>query len=261
MEKENIFKGDLTAQPGDVYEYTEVTGNVYGDAVKDFAATFPNLKKAGVGLYLSALTSLPANAKLTVGGDLDLRALTSLPANAKLTVGGYIYLSALTHKTEHTGGNPRAREIARAAVTAVFAAIGYTIADGILAKVIQKRGPVSRVIICGKTEVSYVISDDEGNHAHGGTLDEARADLMIKRTSRDLTQFKSWTPEKVVSKSDAIFAYRSITGACAQGTRIWLEQRQTPEKLSVKEIMELTKGAYGAEAFKNFFSKELQNAN
>ena len=221
MEKENIFKGDLTAQPGDVYEYTEVTGNVYGDAVKDFAATFPNLKKAG----------------------------------------GYLYLSALTHKTEHTGGNPRAREIARAAVTAVFAAIGYTIADGILAKVIQKRGPVSRVIICGKTEVSYVISDDEGNHAHGGTLDEARADLMIKRTSRDLTQFKSWTPEKVVSKSDAIFAYRSITGACAQGTRIWLEQRQTPEKLSVKEIMELTKGAYGAEAFKNFFSKELQNAN
>ena len=47
-------------------------------------------------LDLRALTSLPANAKLTAGGSLDLRSLTSLPANAKLTAGGYLDLSALT---------------------------------------------------------------------------------------------------------------------------------------------------------------------
>ena len=39
-------------------------------------------------LYLNSLTSLPANAKLTAGGDLYLNSLTSLPANAKLTAGG-----------------------------------------------------------------------------------------------------------------------------------------------------------------------------
>ena len=45
----------------------------------------------------------------------------------------------------------------------------------------------------------------------------------------------------------------TITGACAQGTRLWLEQRQTPEKITVAGIIELTKGAYGAETFAGFF--------
>lgn len=57
----------------------------------------------------------------------------------------------------------------------------------------------------------------------------------------------------MVSKSDAIMAYRSITGACAKGTRHWLEQRQTPEEITVSGIIDLTAGAYGADAFKKFF--------
>src|SRR3990167_2807834 len=146
-----------------------------------------------------------------------------------------------------------------------FAAAGFSFADGILARIVSTRGPVSRVVICGKTEVSYVVSDDEGNHAHGDTLAEARADLAVKRVSKDLTQFKSWTLDKAVSKSDAILAYRSITGACAKGTRLWLEQHKTPDSLTVKAIIELTAGAYGADTFKSFFEseavKEKKNGN
>jgi hypothetical protein len=47
-------------------------------------------------LYLSGLTALPANAKLSAGGSLDLSGLTALPANAKLSAGGSLYLSGLT---------------------------------------------------------------------------------------------------------------------------------------------------------------------
>ena len=43
----NVFKGDLVAKSGKVYEYTEVTGYIYsGGRIK--AGAFPRLTK-GVG--------------------------------------------------------------------------------------------------------------------------------------------------------------------------------------------------------------------
>ena len=234
MNTENICSTDLIAEAGKVYQYTKITGSVYAKEIKDFAATFPRLNE--------------------VGGSLYLRALTSLPANAKLTAGGYLDLSALTHKTEHKGNNPLARGIATAAVTAMFNSIGYTIADGILAKIVQKRGPVSRVIICGKTEVSYLVTNGEA-FSHGKTLKEARDGLMFKIGNRDKSQFKDWRLDRVVTKAEAIKAYRVITGACEGGVRSWMEQRETPEKLPVREIINLTKGAYGSMEFEKFFEK------
>ena len=232
---ENILKGDLVAKAGEVYPYTEITGNVSADSVKDFRATFPHLKKAGGYLYLRGLTSLPANAKLTAGGGL--------------------YLSGLTSPTNHRGNNPIARGIAREAVMAAFAAIGYSFADNVLAKIVQTRGAVSRVVICGKSEASYLVTDGEA-WSHGKTLKEARDGLMFKIGKRDKTEFAAWKLDKVVSKRDAIRAYRTITGACEGGVRSWLDARQTPEKITVQGIVEITKGAYGADAFKAFFSKE-----
>ncbi len=134
----------------------------------------------------------------------------------------------------------------------VFRKNRYSFADGILAKIVSERGPVSRVIVCGKTEVSYVVTDGE-NYSHGKTLNEARDGLLFKIGSRDTTEFKSWTLEKVVSKHEAIVAYRTITGACEGGVRSWMEQRKTPESIAVKDIITLTVGAYGADSFKKFF--------
>jgi hypothetical protein len=39
-----------------------------------------------------------------------------------------------------------------------------------------------------------------------------------------------------------------------------MEQRDTPEEITVGGIIELTRGAYGAEAFKKFFGAELVEA-
>ncbi|MDE2098436.1 MAG: hypothetical protein KGL39_14380 [Patescibacteria group bacterium] len=135
---------------------------------------------------------------------------------------------------------------------ASFAATGYSFADGILAHIVSSRGRVSRVIICGKTEVSYWVTDGEA-FSHGKTLKEARNGLLYKIGSRDTSEFKKWTLEKEVSKRDAIRAYRAITGACEGGVRAWMEQRKTPEKVTVSKIIKLTEGAYGAEKFKEFF--------
>ena len=57
----------------------------------------------------------------------------------------------------------------------------------------------------------------------------------------------------MVSKADAIRAYRTITGACEEGTKAWVEARQTPEALTVFSLIELTRGAYGSAQFEKFF--------
>ena len=237
---ENIHKGDLSAKSGEVYPYTEITGNVDARYVKNFNKAFPNIRK--------------------IGGDLDLRSLTSLPAGFKFpqSIGGVLYLSSLTSIPPIKTNDAKARETAvnkcRSMLMASFAAAGFSFADGIMAKIVSQRGPVSRVVICGKTDISYLITDGE-SWSHGKTLAEARDGLLFKIGKRDPSEFKAWTLEKVVSKRDAIRAYRVITGACEGGVRAWMEQHKTPEAVSVKEIITLTAGAYGADAFKGFFEK------
>jgi hypothetical protein len=136
-----------------------------------------------------------------------------------------------------------------------FAAAGFSFADGILARLVSKRGPVSRVVICGQTKVSYLVTDGEA-YSHGETIAKAREGLMYKIGNRDTSEFKKWKLNRIVSKRDAIRAYRTITGACELGTRGWMAQHKTPERLSVNRIIKLTKGAYGAEEFEKFFAKE-----
>ena len=150
--------------------------------------------------------------------------------------------------------DPTAAQKCRAMLLSSFAAAGFSFADGVLARIVSQRGPVSRVIICGRTDISYLVTDGEA-FSHGKTLAEARDSLMFKIGNRDTTEFKSWTLEKTVSKRDAIRAYRNITGACEGGVRAWMQNRQTPDSVTVSEIIRLTEGAYGAEQFKDFFSK------
>lgn len=50
----------------------------------------------------------------------------------------------------------------------------------------------------------------------------------------------------------------TITGACALGTRHFCETilgDKKKNKYTVAEVIELTKGRYGAESFKDFFKK------
>ena len=231
--KQEIYEGDLTINAGDVCPYTKITGALDINANAKLDA--PALTSVGGALYIYANAKL--DALTSVGGDL------------------YIFANAKLDAPKMQKNDPTARAKCRAMLLSSFAAAGFSFADGILAKIVSRRGSVSRVIVCGKTDISYVVSDDEGNFSHGDTLDEARDDLMVKRTSKDLTQFKSWKLDKVVTKSDAILAYRSITGACAKGVRLWLGQRQTPDKITVQGIIDITKGAYESAKFAAFFQR------
>ncbi len=212
--KANVFQGDLTVVAGRVYEYERVTGSIDASGA-DTKAAFPKLT--------------------SVGGSIDASG------------------ADFVHVKQNDREN-QALTRCRSALLASFTAAGFSFADGILARIVSQRGPVARVVICGKTVASYLVTNGEA-HSHGKTLAEARDGLLYKIGSRDTSEFEAWTLDKVVDRRDAIRAYRIITGACEGGVRAWMEQRETPEKISVSGIIDLTRGAYGAEQFAGFFKK------
>ena len=195
-------------------------------------------------LYLRSLTSLPEGVSLTAGGSLDLRSLTSLPEGVSLTAGGYLYLKNNSMNIAKPGADFRVK--LRASIELGFNLRGFTIADSILARLVSKRGAVRKVIIVGRKEVSYLVTDDKGNHAHGATLKEARESLVYK----NVAQFDGKVPKKATGK-EWVGIYRAVTGACASGVRHFVEQqgRSLDDTYTLAEITTLTKGRFGHEQF------------
>ena len=274
--EKNIFKGDLTARAGVVYDYEEVTGDIDASGADtrtafpklttvgggihargaDTRTAFPKLTTVGDGIHASGADTRTAFPKLTtVGGYIHARGADTRTAFPKLTtVGGYIDASGdFSHV--HTN-DPAAQQKCHQSIFKANLKIGYYYVDGILARLISRRGKVARVILIGKTEVSYVVEDGNGNYSHGPTLAKARGGLLYKLSSRDTSAFKKWTRKTAVTLSDAIKAYRAITGACEAGTRHFCEQKGTlPEKLTIAEAIKMTAGQYGNKAFAEFFAQ------
>ena len=255
MNKNKIFNGDLIVKSGEVYDYEEITGYIYANEATK--ATFPKL--TSVGGYIDARGATVDFPKLTsVGGYIDATGATvDFP---KLTsVGGYICADGNTKATfpKLTKQNDdNAMDKCLKKLEKSFEKSGYSFSDGILSEIVQRKGNLYRVKICGKTKISYLVTD--GNSwSHGKSLKEARDGLMFKIGNRNTSEFKSWNLDKIISKRDAIRAYRMITGACEQGVREWMRQRQTPDKISVKDLIKLTKNAYGNEAFEKFFTESV----
>ena len=219
-----------------------------------------------VGGYLdlrgTGITSLPDN--LVVGGYLDLEGctgITSLPDN--LVVGGYLDLrgTGITNKNVNTALSADARmriaSVRNKLLTWEWNGRKYIKIDGIFSVVDSSHGNVFHVHQLGKSKSMYVVTDGENHWAHGDSLKEARADLIYKINDRDTSEYAKLNLDDTMTFEEAIAAYRTITGACAAGTRNYIENRLPKphkEKYTIREMIELTKGEYQAETFKNFFT-------
>ena len=229
-------------------------------------------EEIGGGLYLRSVTSIPEGFNPTVGGDLDLRSVTSIPEGFNPTVGGYLDLSSVTSIPEGfnptVGGGLDLRSGSRyigAKVTPPYIAARYLWrnkeyikVDGIFTRIISERGKVMKAQRIARKEIEYLVTDGEGRWAYGATLKEAKESLIYKITDRDSSKYKAWNMDTIVSHAEAIEAYRVITGACALGTRHFCESvlgDNKKDKYTIAEVIELTKGQYGAETFKNFFRR------
>ena len=248
--------GHLSIQPSAKLEAPALTS--VGENLTVYSSgKLPALTSVGAALCIYSSAKLEAPALTSVGADLYIQPSAKLEAPALTSVGGTLYIqpSAKLEAPKVIYNDKNALALCRKSLNDSFAKNGFVLADGILAKLISRRGPVSRVIICGKNEISYLVTDGE-NYAHGKTLKEARESLIYKITSRDTSEFKVWRLDEIVTKRDAIRAYRAITGACEAGVRTWMEQRKTPESISIKDIIKLTEGSYGAREFKEFFENK-----
>ena len=211
----------------------------------------------------TGITALPDN--LTVGGYLDLRGtgITALPDN--LTVGGPLYLSG-TGITGEVKVNKKLSSKAIAAISRVsnmpifweWNDRSYIKVDDMFTAVDSHHGNVYRVHKLNSSEQLYLVTDSENHWAHGRTLQEARADLIFKINDRDTSVYRNMSLNDTITYEEAIAAYRTITGACAAGTKDFIENRLPKphkDKYTIQEIIALTEKEYGGKKFSEFFKK------
>ena len=123
--------------------------------------------------------------------------------------------------------------------------------DNVFSYVLSNRAGVKKV----KTEngkILYVVSDDNGNSAHGETIKQAREDLIYKVVAK----FEGELPKKATGK-EWIAIYRAVTGACSAGVKHFVEQqgKRLDDTYTAKQIAKLVQGQFGAEAF----AKKINN--
>ena len=227
----------------------------------------PDNLTVGGSLYLencTGITALPDN--LTVGDSLYLEnctGITALPDN--LTVGDSLYLRG-TGITDEIKVNKNLSSKAIAAINRVsnipifwkWNDRSYIKVDDMFTAIDSHHGNVYRVHKLNSSEQLYLVTDSENHWAHGRTLQEARADLIFKINDRDTSVYRNMSLNDTITYEEAIAAYRTITGACAAGTRDFIENRLPKphkDKYTVQEIIALTEKEYGGKKFSEFFKK------
>ena len=125
-----------------------------------------------------------------------------------------------------------------------WVAVDFT--DNIFTRVISVRNGVKKVKN-DNGKILFIVSDDNGNHAHGETIAEARESLIYKNVAK----FDGKVPKKATGK-EWVGLYRSITGACAYGVKAFVEEqgKSLDDTFTARQIVKLTEGRFGHEAFK-----------
>ncbi len=180
-------------------------------------------------------------------GNLHLSGCTSLTALPDgLTVGGWIYLNNTIDKRELN----KVKKLK----DGDYVEGKYLFADGILTHIKKAKKVNQYTYYVGKIKNRNVISDGK-NYAHCENLRDGVADLLFKTAAnRGVDQYKNIALDDEFTVKELVTMYRIITGACKQGSKSFVYGLKNPkEKYTVREVIDLTQGQYGASAFEKFF--------
>jgi hypothetical protein len=203
----------------------------------------------GWNLYLNSLTEIPEGFNPTVGITLYLNSLTEIPKGFNPTVGGDLFLNSLKQIPE--GFNRSDYEDKN---ISLFEWDNHIKCDNRFSEVISKKGNVWKLKDICKDKIYYLVTDGNGNYAHGDTIKEAKDDLIYKISNRDVSQYQNIDLNKKFSFTECITMYRSITGSCSTGVRNFIETNGIKKQsYSVNDIIGITKNNYGNESFNKFF--------
>jgi nitrogen fixation protein len=250
--------GDVCAYNGSKLELpnlAEVGG--YVRAAYNGSITAPKLTEVGGDVWADN-GSITAPKLTEVGGDVCADNGNKLELPNLAEVGGYVraaYNGSKLELPKKIGNKPKP-------IRKSFEKSGFLFADSILSRIIGRR--TSGKIMFWKTrkigskKILYVAQKGEV-FSHGETPEKASHDLRYKLTDRDTTFCKGWTLDSVHGIEMIIKSYRAITGACEAGTKQFCEGKEIPERMSIKQAIECTKGEWGANRFEAFFNnKEIK---
>ena len=129
-------------------------------------------------------------------------------------------------------------------------------ADGILTPIKKIIHVGNYLFFVGRIPHRNVVSDGV-YFAHCDKFADGVADLKIKINGQDASRFYSLRYDTRLTPEEAIEAYRVITGACAQGTRLFLDKigEEADKTHTVREIIELVGTNYGFADFARFIKK------
>ena len=182
---------------------------------------------------------------------LDKRKIEyAVEASGCIKVGGSLYLQGtkITKKEYSTD------------VSSALKTKKLTYADGIWGRIISQKGGLAKVKLFGQKQVSYLASSDDGrSHAHGKTAAEAVEELKFKLayTRGDLSDLHNMPLDTVKTPQEWGFVYRRVTGACKFGTDSFIASKVKKDSYTLAEILEETKGAYGAEQFNRWLINQI----
>ena len=127
--------------------------------------------------------------------------------------------------------------------------------DGINSLLISQKNNVQKVVLNEEIKSSYIFTKN-GISAHGRSVKQAYRDWLFKQSDRDVSKYRDLDPDEMHDLSYWYECYRAITGACAAGTEHFIEQYKPKNKMTLNELIEITKGQYGHNTFVEFFRGE-----
>jgi hypothetical protein len=218
--------------------------NLYMNSVTKLTEGFNPI--VGYSLHLDSVTKLVKGFSPTVGGDLFLNSVKKLIKGFNPSVGYRLCMDSVADKDS----------ISFTKINRDFIDFknGFVKCDGIFMEVDSHRGNVWIGHIVGRKDKIFLVTDGNNKYSHGETLKEAKEDLIFKVDGRRPDDFKYLTQESILKMSEAVIAYRVITGACGFGVKDYIKNRLPKEKkeFSMAEVVELTKNEYGGSKFSAF---------
>jgi hypothetical protein len=221
-----------------------VGGSLHMDSVTKLVKGFN--PTVGCSLLMHSVTELVKGFNPTVGGGLHLDSVKKLIKGFNPTVGNSLFMDSVTDKDS----------ISFTKINGDFIDFknGFVKCDGIFMEVDSHKGNVWVGHRVSEKEKIFLVTDGNNKYSHGETLKEAKEDLIFKVDGRRPDDFKHLNKESVLLMSEAVIAYRVITGACGFGVKDYLKNRLPKEKeeFSMAEVIELTKDEYGGKSFSEF---------
>ena len=132
--------------------------------------------------------------------------------------------------------------------------------DGYLMEILSEKSKddykIYRCKYFNTEKFCYAVEEDNV-FSHGDSVKEAIEDLIYKVSDRDTSKYESLAVDSTLTFEKTIKMYRTITGACSNGTKYFVENNKDKVKESYKisEIVYLTEGQFGNDKLVEFFKK------